>query len=93
MKLLLKTGLVDPDIKPIGKNRDMRARTDLKRWLHSVGLTYYSPHKFRHGFAVYALKQAQDVADFKAVSMNLMHANMSITDGIYSILSELNFCY
>ncbi len=28
------------------------------------------------------------MADFKAISMNLMHANMSITDGIYSVLSE-----
>jgi len=37
---------------------------------------------------VYALKLAQDMADFKAISMNLMHANMSITDGIYAILSE-----
>ena len=28
------------------------------------------------------------MADFKAISMNLMHASMSITDGIYSVLSE-----
>jgi hypothetical protein len=28
------------------------------------------------------------MADFKAISMNLMHANMSITDGIYAVLSE-----
>jgi integrase len=69
----------------------MRVRTDLKKWLNSVGLPYRSPHKFRHGFAVYALKQAQDIADFKAISMSLIHANMSITDGIYSVLSEQDF--
>lgn len=83
-----KTGEIDPHHSELGKNRDQRARTDLKNWLASVDLPYHSPHKFRHGFAVYALKQAQNMADFKAVSMNLMHSNMSITDGIYSILSE-----
>ena len=83
-----KTGEIESTHKPVGKHRNMRARSDLKKWLNSVGLPYHSPHKFRHGFAVYGIKQAQDMADFKAVSMNLMHSNMSITDGIYSILSQ-----
>ena len=52
------------------------------------GLPYHSPHKFRHGHAVYALKNAKDVPALKAVSQNLMHANLSITDGVYGILSE-----
>ncbi len=47
-----------------------------------------SPHKFRHGHAVCALKNAKDVSALKAVSQNLMHANLSITDGVYGILSE-----
>ncbi len=46
-----------------------------------------SPHKFRHGHATYGLKQAKDIGDLKAVSQNLMHANIGITDGIYAILS------
>lgn len=83
-----KTGEIDSEIHEIGKNRDMRARTDLKRWLAAAGLPYHSPHKFRHGFAVYGLKRAPDMAALKAVSMNLMHSNISITDGIYSILSQ-----
>jgi hypothetical protein len=33
------------------------------------------------------LKQSKDVADLKAVSMNLMHSNLSVTDGVYGILS------
>ena len=82
------TGEIAPEINKIGHNRDMRVRTDLKRWLDSVGLPYMSPHKYRHGHAVYGLTHATDMADFKAVSMNLMHSNMSITDGIYSILSQ-----
>jgi hypothetical protein len=53
-------------------------------------LTYHSPHKFRHGHAVYALKLAKDIAALKAVSQNLMHENLSITDGVYWILSEID---
>jgi len=51
-------------------------------------LPYHSPHKFRHGHAVYALKNAKDVSAVKAVSQNLMHENLTITDGVYGILSE-----
>jgi hypothetical protein len=49
----------------------------------------YSP-KFRHGHAVYALKLTKDIAELKAVSQNLMHANLSTTDGIYGMLSEMD---
>ena len=54
----------------------------------TVFLPYHSPHKFRHGHAVYAFKLAKDIAELKAVSQNLMHSNLSITDGVYGILSE-----
>jgi len=37
---------------------------------------------------VYALKLAKNIAELKAVSQNLMHSNISTTDGIYGILSE-----
>ncbi len=50
-------------------------------------MPYHSPHKFRHGHGVYALKLAKDVAALKAVSQNLMHASLSITDGVYGMLS------
>ena len=53
-----------------------------------IGFTYRSPLKFRHGHAVYALKMAKDVSALKAVSQNLMHENLSITDGVYGVLSE-----
>jgi hypothetical protein len=42
----------------------------------------------RYSHAVYALKQVQDVADLKAVSQNLMHASLTTTDSIYSVLTE-----
>ena len=74
----------------LGKHRNIRARKDLQDWLGRVGLPYHSPHKFRHGHAVYALKNAKDVPALKAVSQNLMHKNLSITDGVYGILSDLD---
>lgn len=43
-----------------------------------------SPHKFRHGHAVYGLLHAQTMADYKAVSMNLMHDSIEITDSTYA---------
>jgi hypothetical protein len=36
------------------------------------------------------LKQAKDIAALKAISQNLMHSNLSITDGIYGILSDMD---
>jgi integrase len=60
----------------------------LKEWLNRVNLPYHSPHKFRHGHAVYALKKAKDISTLKAVYQNLMHANLSVTDGVYGILSD-----
>ncbi len=51
--------------------RDVRqqiATRDLRKWLKRVGVTYHSPHKFRHGHAVCALKMAKDVSALKAVS-------------------------
>jgi hypothetical protein len=51
---------------------------------------YHSPHKFRHGHAVFALKNAKNISALKAVSQNLMHANLSVTDGVYGILSEMD---
>ena len=48
-----------------------------------------SAHKFRHGHAVYGLQHAQTMADYKAVSMNLMHEDIKVTDQIYApILSD-----
>ena len=47
-----------------------------------------SHHKFRHGHAVCALKMAKDISALKAVSQNLMHENLSITDGVYGNLFE-----
>lgn len=66
-----ETGELDQENSFIGENRHHGARKDLKEWFEKVGLPYHSPHKFRHGFAVFSLKICEDIADMKAVSMNL----------------------
>jgi hypothetical protein len=53
-----------------------------------VGLPYHSPHRFRHGHALYLKKRCNDVADPKALSQNLMHSSLLVTDAVYSVLSE-----
>ena len=72
-----------------GKNRHQALDKRLRRLFDLAGLPYKSAHKFRHGHAVYCLLKAQTMADYKAVSMNLMHHDIKITDSIYApILSE-----
>jgi len=82
--------LRDPASSKVGQYRNIKARCDLRRWLSRVGLPYHSPHKFRHGHAVYAIQHAQDIKALKAISQNLMHENLSITDGVYGVLSDLD---
>jgi integrase len=54
-----------------------------------AGLPYKSAHKFRHGHATYGLRHCQTIADYKALSLNLMHESLDITDSIYAhILQE-----
>lgn len=72
-----------------GKNRHQALDKRLRRLFDLAGLLYKSAHKFRHGHAVYGLQHAQIKADNKAVSMNLMHEDIKITDEIYApILSH-----
>jgi hypothetical protein len=58
----------------------------MRKLFTTANLPYKSPHKFRHGHAVYALQRAKTMADYKAVSMNLMHDDIRVTDGIYAPL-------
>ena len=83
-----ETGTFDWSIKAIGENRTSRAYKDLKDWLDRSGLPFHSPHKFRHGYAVFGIKNFTTLAQLKALSQNLMHSNISITDGIYGMLSN-----
>lgn len=87
---LPETGKIDPSITHVGEYRYQRLAKDLRDLVLRVGLSYHSPHKFRHGFAVLALKNAKDIQALKAVSQTLMHSNLSITDGVYGILLQID---
>lgn len=69
---------------PPGKNRLNALEKRLQKLFNLANLPYKSPHKFRHGNAVYGLLHAQTIADYKAVSMNLMHESIKTTDSIYA---------
>ena len=72
-----------------GETRPLLLNKRMKNLFASVGLAYKSAHKFRHGHAVYGLQHAQTIADYKAVSLNLMHNDIKVTDSIYApILSD-----
>lgn len=67
-----------------GQSRTSNLAQHLNALCTRTGVKYKSPHKFRHGFAVYALSLCETMEDFKAVSQNLMHNSMSTTDAIYA---------
>ena len=54
-----ETGEIDTNIVKVGEYRPSRARKDLHEWLKKVGLPYHSPHKFRHGFAVFSITECK----------------------------------
>jgi integrase len=60
----------------------------LKLLTEKAGIPYLPSHKLRHGHAVYGLDHARTMADFKAVSVNLMHESITITDSVYASLSN-----
>jgi len=66
--------------RPIAINKRLHLLFTLAR------LPPQSPHKFRHGHAVWALQHARTMADYKAISQNLMHSDIRVTDGIYAPL-------
>lgn len=69
-----------------GANRHIALNKRLRRLFTLAGLPPQSPHKFRHGHAVWALQHARTMADYKAISQNLMHGDIRVTDGIYAPL-------
>jgi integrase len=85
-----ETGEIDPMNTTASKGRNSGARKDMVSWLKEVNLPYHSFHKFRHGHAVFGLKQVKTIQEYKAISQNLMHSNITITDKVYGGLSTLD---
>jgi integrase len=67
-----------------GSSRSNALQKRLEILFSLANVEFKSPHKFRHGHAVYGLLHAQTMADYKAVSMNLMHDSIEITDSTYA---------
>jgi site-specific recombinase XerD len=72
--------------KLAGHHRNGAISDRLRILFARAGLEYKSAHKFRHGHAVFALQHARSMADYKAVSQNLLHGNVKITDEVYAPL-------
>lgn len=66
-----------------GSNRNIALNKRLRLLFAQAALPYRSAHKFRHGHAAYGLLHCQTMADYKALSLNLMHESLEITDSIY----------
>lgn len=74
----------------VSPNRRIKFSANLRRLCKIAGVRYRSPHQLRHGHAVYALSLAGDFDDLKAVSQNLMHSDIKVTDGIYNIMPDID---
>ena len=70
-----------------GQHRNQLLNRRLRRLFDKIGLPYQSAHKFRHGNAHWGLSHIETLGEFKALSQNLSHSNMDITDATYSSFS------
>jgi len=61
---------------------------DIRMICKKAGVEYRSPHKLRHGHIVYARNLAHDMAQLKAISQNVMHSSVVITDQVYAALTD-----
>jgi site-specific recombinase XerD len=71
-----------------GLNRNHSLIRRIRLLYQTTELPYKSPHKFRHGYATYGLSHCQNMAEYQALSRNLMHANIAITDKTYAHMEE-----
>lgn len=75
-------------VRTQSRHRAKSLRRDL-RWLCArAEMDYLPPHKLRHGHIVHGLQHATTMADWKAVSQNVMHSSMAITDAQYGDLLD-----
>ena len=82
------TGEINSDCVEVGLARSNLFRKNLKAWLEKVGLSYHSPHKFRHGHVHYGQAHSKTQEDYKAVSQNVMHSSTGVTDQFYSNMDD-----
>jgi integrase len=69
---------------PPGKNRRTSLLKRMRLLCQRAGVPYLSPHKCRHGHAVYARQHAKDMTDLMAISRNLGHSHTGVTEAMYA---------
>lgn len=84
------SGEINPEVRDAGQDRASLYRKGLRRLCNKAGVEYKSPHKLRHGHAVHAYRKATTIAQLKAISQNLMHKSLMITDSLYGVLTADN---
>lgn len=72
-----------------GKNRIAALGKRFRLLSRIFELPYKSPHQYRHGYALYGLERCKTMAEYHALSRNMMHDNISITDQIYVHVDEV----
>lgn len=78
-----------PTVKAF-EGRNNVIERDVRLICERAGVHYLSPHHLRHGHVVHALKQAHNMAELKAISQNVMHSSVTITDQVYGKLTSNN---
>ncbi|MFC1936787.1 tyrosine recombinase XerC [Chloroflexota bacterium] len=81
-------GLMEPSHDTPGRHRNQLLNKRLRVLFEKAGLPYKSAHKFRRGHLVHGLNHSGTIDKYKAVSENLMHSNITITDQYYGKLTD-----
>ena len=68
--------------------RESVLNDSMERMWCRLSKPHQSPHAFRRGFASFGLLRCQNLADYKSISANLMHADMFVTDRYYALLNN-----
>ncbi len=70
------------------ESRNKSLRDGVMRLCFRAGIPYRSPHKFRRGHGVYAVKHSSNFEEFQAYSQNMGHEDPGTTFKYYSKLSH-----
>ena len=70
------------------KSRNISLRDGVKRLCFRSGIPCRSPHKFRRGHGVCAVKHSRNLEQFQAYSKNMGHEDPGTTFRYYSRLSN-----
>ncbi len=72
----------------VGYHRSTALNKRLRRLFERADMPNKSPHKFRHGYAIYGLERCQTMGEYHALSRNLMHESIATTDKVYVFMEE-----